>query len=121
MLKLSGVMPTLMAGNSHAWCFDLLSIGGKDVRHERLKDDRGRARLERLLSDADGKLLRFSESFDDPTKLLEAAVKLGLEGIVSKKRDQPYVSGRNNGWVRVKQSLGVRRTSDRHALFERRR
>ena len=35
-------------------------------------------------------------------KLLEAAVKLGLEGIVSKRRDQPYRVRPNSGWVKVK-------------------
>ena len=40
--------------------------------------------------------------FDDAEKLLAAALELGLEGIVSKKRDQPYRSGKNVGWVKVK-------------------
>ena len=47
-------------------------------------------------------MLRFSEAFDDAEKLLAAALELGLEGIVSKKRDQPYRSGKNVGWVKVK-------------------
>jgi bifunctional non-homologous end joining protein LigD len=111
----------LMAGNSHgfcAWCFDLLSIGGKDVRAEPL--DHRRARLNRLLSAADGDILRFSEAFEDPIKLLEAAVKLGLEGIVSKKRDQPYVSGRNAGWVKVKTGTWREANRDRWEMFEHR-
>ena len=61
-----------------------------------------RERLQLLLARADGDLLRLSESFDDPHKLLEAAVRLGLEGIVSKRRDQAYRSGPNSGWVKVK-------------------
>jgi bifunctional non-homologous end joining protein LigD len=80
----------LMAGNSAglcAWCFDLLAIDGKDVRKEPL--GQRRERLLHLLSGADQDLLRFSESFDDAEKLLAAALELGLEGIVSKKRDQP--------------------------------
>ena len=91
---------SLMAGNAHgfcAWCFDLLSVGGKDVRRKPLEERR--ARLEGLLAGADADLLRFSEAFDDAEKLLAAALELGLEGIVSKKRDQPYRSGKNVGWV----------------------
>jgi bifunctional non-homologous end joining protein LigD len=87
-----------MAGNAHgycAWCFDVLSVGDKDVRREPLEERR--ARLEGLLGGADVDLLRFSEAFDDPEKLLAAALELGLEGIVSKKRDQPYRSGKNVG------------------------
>jgi bifunctional non-homologous end joining protein LigD len=86
---------SLMAGNAHgycAWCFDLLSVGGKDVRHEPL--EHRRARLEALLAGADADLLRFSEAFDDPEKLLAADSNWGLEGIVSKKRDQPYRRGK---------------------------
>ena len=78
----------LTTDNNHgscAWCFDLMMINGMDVRQEPL--EHRRERLQALLANADGDLLRFSESFDDPVKLLEAAVKLGLEGIVSKRRD----------------------------------
>ena len=42
-------------------------------------------------------LPRFSETFDDAEKLLAAALELGLEGIVSKKRDQPCRPGKNVG------------------------
>jgi ATP-dependent DNA ligase len=35
-------------------------------------------------------------------KLLAALDERGLEGIVSKKADQPYVSGKNRGWIKVK-------------------
>ena len=74
-----------------AWCFDLLAIDGKDVRKEPL--EQRRERLLHLLSGADQDLLRFSESFDDADKLLAATARMGLEGIVSKKRSAPYVAG----------------------------
>jgi bifunctional non-homologous end joining protein LigD len=75
-----------------------------------------RARLEALLAGAD--LLRFSETFDDPERLLAAAVNLGLEGIVSKKRDQPYVSGKNVGWIKVKMAAWREANRDRWEIFE---
>jgi bifunctional non-homologous end joining protein LigD len=34
--------------------------------------------------------------------VFEAACKMGLEGIVSKRRDFPYRSGRSKGWIKVK-------------------
>jgi bifunctional non-homologous end joining protein LigD len=34
--------------------------------------------------------------------LFAAACKLGLEGIVSKKLDAPYRSGRTKSWIKVK-------------------
>ena len=99
-----------------AWCFDLLLVGGKDVRSEPLEERR--ARLEALLAGADADLLRFSEAFDDAEKLLLAALELGLEGIVSKKRDQPYRSGKNLGWVKVKTAAcGARRTATAGRCF----
>ena len=110
---------SLMAGNAHgycAWGFDLLSVGGKDVRHEPLEERR--ARLERLLAGADADLLRFSEAFDNAEKLLAAALELGLEGIVSKKRDQPYRSGKNVGWVKVKTVAWREANRDRWEMFE---
>jgi hypothetical protein len=39
--------------------------------------------------------LRFSEEFADPLKLLQVSERMGLEGIVSKRTEQPYVSGKN--------------------------
>ncbi|HZZ90619.1 MAG TPA: non-homologous end-joining DNA ligase [Caulobacteraceae bacterium] len=38
----------------------------------------------------------------EPKALFRAACDLGLEGIVSKRRDQPYRSGRSDGWVSSK-------------------
>ncbi len=83
-----------MAGNSAglcAWCFDLLAIDGKDVRKEPL--EQRRHRLLHLLSGADQDLLRFSEGFDDADKLLAATARMGLEGIVSKKRSSTLRRG----------------------------
>ena len=65
-------------------------------------------------------LLRLSESFDDPVKLLEAAIKLGLEGIVSKRREQPYRSGPNSGWVKVKTAAWREANRGRWEMFEKR-
>lgn len=92
-----------------------MAIDGKDVRREPLEERR--ARLEVLLAGADQDLLRLSEAFDDPMKLLEAAVKLGLEGIVSKRREQPYRSGPNSGWVKVKTAAWREANRDRWEMF----
>ncbi len=34
--------------------------------------------------------------------LLEAACRLGLEGLISKRRDAPYTSGRSRSWLKIK-------------------
>jgi ATP-dependent DNA ligase len=79
--------------------FDLLAIDGTDIRQERL-DDR-RARLSELLARPDG--IRFSEHLDgDGEIVFRHACKLGAEGIVCKRRDSVYRSGRSKSWLKVK-------------------
>jgi len=34
--------------------------------------------------------------------LFEAACRMGLEGLVSKRRDRPYEAGRSKHWIKVK-------------------
>lgn len=45
-----------------------------------------------------------SEHLDgaDGTQVFQHACKLGLEGIVAKRRDRPYRSGRCADWIKVK-------------------
>jgi bifunctional non-homologous end joining protein LigD len=47
--------------------------------------------------------LRFNEHLegDGPTVFAHAC-KMGLEGIVSKRKDSPYRSGRSPDWVKMK-------------------
>ena len=61
-----------------------------------------RSRLAKLLRRA--KLgIRFSEHIEaDGAKVFAHACKLGLEGIVSKRHDAPYRSGRARTWIKVK-------------------
>lgn len=93
----------LVGGQKHnrvAWCFDLLEIDGRDMSPFPLLTRR--VRLAALIKKAGDELLRMSDTFPDPLKLLAALDERGLEGIVSKKSDQPYVSGKNRGWIKVK-------------------
>ena len=93
----------LVGGQKHsrvAWCFDLLEIDGRDMRPFPLLTRR--VRLAALIKKAGDELLRMSDTFPDPLKLLGALDERGLEGIVSKRSDQPYVSGKNRGWIKVK-------------------
>ncbi|MGE0869655.1 MAG: DNA ligase D [Kofleriaceae bacterium] len=80
--------------------FDLLQLEGEDVRGIPL--EQRKAELARLL-DHGPDTLRFSEHFEgDGAHVLREACKMGLEGIVSKRRDQPYRAGRNTGWLKIK-------------------
>jgi bifunctional non-homologous end joining protein LigD len=71
-----------------------------DLRDEPL--EQRRARLKRLLKQSKGTLLRYSDSFPDAVVLLAECIRLGLEGIVCKRKDAPYRSGSRSGWIIVK-------------------
>lgn len=93
------------------YAFDLLSVDGTDVRHDRLDDRRAKLRL--LLVRPDG--IRFSDHHSgDGEVMFRHACPMGLEGIVSKRYDSPYQSGRSQSWLKVKNpdSPAVRRLVD---------
>jgi bifunctional non-homologous end joining protein LigD len=48
--------------------------------------------------------LRYNEHMehDDGETVFRHACKLGLEGIVSKRKQSPYRSGRSSDWVKMK-------------------
>ena len=47
--------------------------------------------------------IHFNEHLDgDGAVIFDHACRLGLEGIVSKRRDLPYRSGRSKCWVKIK-------------------
>jgi bifunctional non-homologous end joining protein LigD len=47
-------------------------------------------------------LIRYSEHFEDGPDLYARTRAMGLEGIVSKRADAPYRSGRGEQWLKVK-------------------
>jgi bifunctional non-homologous end joining protein LigD len=80
--------------------FDLLFLDGRDLRPLSLVERK--ARLARLLEGRRGRL-RYSAHFDVPgRRVYERACRLGLEGIVSKRKTAPYASGRGPAWLKVK-------------------
>jgi bifunctional non-homologous end joining protein LigD len=84
------------------YAFDLLYLDGFDLRGADLVD-RKRV-LEALLADAQGmQLIKHVEHIAGNGELvLQHACKLGLEGIVSKRADAPYRSGRRPEWTKTK-------------------
>jgi bifunctional non-homologous end joining protein LigD len=88
------------------FAFDLLFEGGKDLRGRPLTERK--ERLQKLLSRAgDDARLRFVEHFGDGGEaVLRSACRLSLEGIVSKRGDASYVSGRTNTWAKSKCRAG---------------
>ena len=81
--------------------FDVLFLGGKDVREVPLTSRR--AVLEELFKTVDSEILHFSQSFEVvPGQLLEAACQMGMEGVMVKRADAPYVAGRTETWLKLK-------------------
>jgi len=87
------------------YAFDLLWLDGEDLRPEPLVDRKEKLRGLMQGLDEQGPL-RFGEHFSEPGKvMLEHACRMGLEGVVSKRADAPYRSGRGHDWVKSKCTL----------------
>jgi ATP-dependent DNA ligase len=63
--------------------------------------------------------LHLVASVPDGEKVLESAERLGLEGIVSKRRAAPYRSGECRDWRKVKTAAWREANRERWRLFER--
>jgi bifunctional non-homologous end joining protein LigD len=82
------------------YAFDLIYADGSDLRNVALGERK--AALRALLASTEG-AVRFSEHFETEGDIvLENACRLSLEGIVSKRTDAPYRSGRNRDWIKSK-------------------
>jgi ATP-dependent DNA ligase len=93
------------------WGFDLLLSGEEDLRSLALFERK--ARLAEAIGAQLNPHLRYVEHFEDGEALLEASARLGLGGIVSKKRDTPYRSGPSHAWVTIKTSVWRRAKQER--------
>jgi bifunctional non-homologous end joining protein LigD len=98
------------------WAFDLLYLNGKDLRPLPLVDRKDR--LERLVSKVSATWLCYAETFADGATLLKAADRIGLEGIVSKKANEPYRSGSKCDWIKVKCPSWREANKERWRLFQ---
>ncbi len=84
------------------YVFDLLYLDGRDLTGAPLMERK--AAQARLLKGA-GKtgVIRYTDDFDEAGPvILRHACEMGLEGIVSKRRDAPYRSGRSDNFVKTK-------------------
>ncbi len=84
------------------FAFDLLHLEGEDLRDRPLRE---RVKtLQTLMKQFKSREnVRLSERLDAAgAAVLKLACKLGLEGIISKRLDAPYVSRRDPSWLKVK-------------------
>jgi bifunctional non-homologous end joining protein LigD len=81
--------------------FDAPFLHGLDLRRVPLWSRR--LLLRQALHGRAGDLVRFSQEFDlPPAKMLEAACRLGMEGIIVKQEDAPYACARSDTWLKLK-------------------
>jgi bifunctional non-homologous end joining protein LigD len=99
------LVEALKAGRSDNmmyYVFDVMHLEGVDVTGATLLDRKALLEtvLERVPRDS---AVRFSQHMDcDAQAMFDEACKLGLEGIVSKRRDMPYRGGRRDEWRKTK-------------------
>jgi bifunctional non-homologous end joining protein LigD len=100
------VKPTRIKARLIYYAFDLLYLDGFDLRGAALID-RKRV-LQALLDNTSGvQLIKYVDHIQGNGELvLEHACKLDLEGIVSKRADAPYRSGRCAEWIKTKCAAG---------------
>ncbi len=102
----AGLQAALSDEKTHSlvfFVFDLLFEGKEDLRALPLKDRK--SRLKALLNEkaSDNGRIRFVDHFETGGEaMLKSACSLDLEGIVSKRLDAPYRSGRSGAWTKAK-------------------
>jgi bifunctional non-homologous end joining protein LigD len=98
---LQNVLNNKASVNLAYFVFDLLYCNGFDLTAAPLRERK--ALLERLMPPGGVGPLRYSEHMTgEGGKVMENACRLGLEGVVSKRADSPYTSGRTGTWVKSK-------------------
>ena len=84
------------------YAFDLLHLDGQDLTGKPLLERK--AALKDLLEGADlNGIVHYSDHFEiSGAEMLDHACQLNLEGVISKRRDAPYRSGRSDDWIKSK-------------------
>ena len=82
------------------YLFDILHLDGFDLRAAPLVD---RKRILKELISGVGAPILFSDHMEDNgQKIFAHACEMGLEGVIAKRMDAPYRSGRTESWIKVK-------------------
>ena len=86
------------------YLFDLPYCADQDLREVPLVERR--AVLQRIVERKPHANVRFSAVFDAaPQDMLDSACRLGLEGVIAKRRDSAYVCRRSSDWIKLKCKL----------------
>ena len=80
--------------------FDLLYLDGYDLR--RVVYEERKRLLQRLLKGAPETFIYVEALAGDGSVILEKGCQLGLEGLIGKRLGEPYRSGRQESWIKLK-------------------
>ncbi len=101
---LQGAFDTHRTDQIVYYLFDLPFCAGHDLRDVPLVERR--AVLQRICERKPHANVRFSAVFDvKPQDMLDSACRLGLEGVIAKRRDSAYVGRRSSDWIKLKCKL----------------
>jgi bifunctional non-homologous end joining protein LigD len=83
------------------YVFDLPFYDGFDLRSVPLVERR--EFLRQLFATRSSETVRFSATFDVPaSEIIVSACRMGLEGVIGKRKDSSYVSRRSPNWIKLK-------------------
>jgi bifunctional non-homologous end joining protein LigD len=88
------------AGNLTYYAFDLLYLDGQDLRQLPLTERK--KKLKALVAKVPHGFLYADHLEAEAEDVFAQACRMGLEGIVSKRREAPYLSGRQESWIKTK-------------------
>jgi bifunctional non-homologous end joining protein LigD len=98
---LQGAFETTRTGDIVYYLFDVPFCAGYDLREVPLLERR--AVLQRIVARKPHDKVRFSAVFDaKPEDVIASACRLGLEGVIAKRKDSAYVLRRSSDWVKLK-------------------
>ncbi len=102
---LQGAFDTARTGRILYYLFDLPYGRGRDLRAVPLAARRDM--LAALLEGTGGEgALRYSAAFEaDVGDIVASACRLGLEGIIGKRKSSPYTCGRSGDWIKLRCGL----------------
>jgi bifunctional non-homologous end joining protein LigD len=99
---LQNSLSTDASDNLAYYVFDLLHLDGNDLMQLPLLT-RKETLAEILKAKSSTSAIRYSEHWlGQGERLYDEACRSGLEGVISKRADQPYRSGRGRDWVKTK-------------------
>jgi bifunctional non-homologous end joining protein LigD len=87
-------------GEMSCFVFDLIIEDGKEIIHLPLAERK--ARLEKIVERGEGALVFSDHVRGSADKVFAEICRAGHEGIVAKRADAPYRSGRGKDWLKVK-------------------